>query len=248
MRKLVWVSGLAAVVLSGGVLRADDAAGAKATIEKAIQAQGGADVLKKFTALTIKAKGTFYGMGDGIEYTSESSIQDPDKFRVEVKAGDFKFVQIINGDKGWAVTGDNSQEMDKDQLEEAKESLYAHHVERLVPLLGEGYKLSSLGDVKVGDRAAVGVRVERKGHRDISLFFDKESHLLIKVERRAKDVMAGGQEYTAETLYSDYKKVDGLQVPHKETIKRDGKRYIEQEVTEAKPAEKLDDNTFAKPA
>jgi hypothetical protein len=246
MRKTLWASSWVVVVLASGAVRADEAE-AKAIVEKGIKALGGADVINKLLATTVKAKGKFYGMGDGIDYTSETQAFMPDKYRVEVLAGDFKFVQVIKGDKGWVALGDKVMEMDKEELAEAQEGLYAGNVARLVPLTGEGYKLSTLGAKKVGDREAVGVRVEHKGHRDVNLYFDKDNGLLLQVERRAKDVMAGGDEYTAEATYADYKKVDGLQVAYKLLMKRDGKRFIEQETTEVKPAEKLDDSVFGKP-
>jgi hypothetical protein len=245
MRKLVDV-GVWVVLATGGAARADDAE-VKAVIEKAIKAHGGADVLNKFLAFSAKSKGKYYGMGEGIDYTSETQIQYPDKERFVVQAGDFKFTQVVNGDKGWIVAGAETRAMDKEQLEEAREELYAAGLTRLTPLTGAGYKLAALGSVKVGDRDAVGVRVEHKGHRDVSLFFDKDTGLLLKMERRGKDVMGGGGEFTAEEIFGDYKKVDGMSMPFKITIKHDGKRFVESETTEATPAEKLDASVFAKP-
>jgi hypothetical protein len=247
MHKRTWCWGLAALILAGGAARADEAATPKAILDKAIKAHGGADALKKYTAQVTKAKGKFYGMGDGIDYTSETSVQAPNKLRVFVDANGFKFTQVVNGDKGWMDVNGEVTEMNKDFLEEARQELHAVDVARLVPLLQEGYKLSPLGEVKVDGKPAVGIKVEHKGYRDVGLFFDKDSGLLVKIERRGKDVMQGGAEYTAEELLSDYKKVEGLQVPYKQTINRDGKKYIESEATDVKVAEKLDDKVFAKP-
>jgi hypothetical protein len=247
-RTIGWTAGLAAVVLAvGGAGRADDAGDAKAIVEKAIKAAGGADVLKKYPAMTTKSKGTFYGMGDGVEYTGQEYTQLPDKLRLEIHAGDFKFTQVFNGDKGWIQAGDNTMDMPKEMVAELQEGMQLHVVMSLVPLLEGDYKLSPLAEVKVGGKPAVGVRVEHKGHRDVSLFFDKDSGLLVKTEHKGKDVQAGGAEYTAESFLSDYKKVDGLEVPFKVSVKRDGKRYIEAEVQEAKPSEKLEDKLFQKP-
>ena len=94
---------------------------------------------------------------------------------------------------------------------------------------------------------AVGVRVEHKGRRDVSLFFDKKTGLLLKTETRGKGPMAGDSEFTAETLYDDYRKVDGFPVAHKVTVKRDGKLFFVSENSDVKLAEKLDDSTFEKP-
>jgi outer membrane lipoprotein-sorting protein len=244
MRKLVYAA--VSVVFLAGAIRADDAE-VKAIVEKAIKAHGGTEVLNKFQAMSVKEKGKFYGMGAAVDYTLEMQYQAPDKERLEIRGENFKFVQVVNGDKGWVGVNEAPKPMDKDQLAEAREELYAANLVRLTPLNGEGYKLSSLGEVKVGDRPAVGVRVEHKGHRDVNLFFDKENGLLVKVEGRGKDLMAGGKEYTQEVFYSNYKKVEGMQVPFKTLLKRDGERYVESETTEATPAEKLDASMFGKP-
>jgi hypothetical protein len=234
--------------------RGDDAADMKALVEKAIQAHGGADNLAKQKAVVVKMKGKFHGLpGAVIDYTSETSSQPPGKMRAVVE-GDvmgttFKVVQIVNGDKGWTdSTFEGNREMSKAEFTEARETLHAYVVARLVVLTDKAYALSPLGETKVGDKEAVGVLVKHKDRRDVSLFFDKKTHMLLKAETRVKDVQGGGDnELTQETLYEDFKKVDGIQVPHKLTIKRDGKLYVEAETTDYKVQDKLDDSLFAKP-
>jgi outer membrane lipoprotein-sorting protein len=226
----------------------DDAAKLRAVIDKAIKAHGGADNLKKFPASVIKSKGTYYGMGEGIEYTQEISIQHPGQMRVEVDANNFKFVQVFDKNKGWRKIGDgDAEKMSKEEVAEAQEQMYAGGLTHLVVLQDKSYKLAPLGEIKVGDRAAIGVRVEHEGHRPVSMYFDKDKGLLLKVETNGKDTQNDNKEFTAEELFSEYKKVDGLMVAHKVTINRDGKKYLEYEITEYKPSEKLDDSVFAKP-
>ncbi len=65
----------------------------------------------------------------------------------------------------------------------------------------------------------------------MNLFFDKEKNLLVKMETRGKNPMAGGEEFTATTLYEDYNKVDGIMVAHKVTVKRDDKMFVESTIT-----------------
>jgi hypothetical protein len=231
------------VLLSGAAVRADGEAAA--IVDKAIKATGGADVIKKFAALKVQTKGKFYGMGDGIDYKAEESFQAPDRFFLKIDATGFSFSSTVNGDKGWIKFGDNVMEMTKEQMEKAKEDLYAGGLARLLPLKHKGVTLSQLGEVKVDGKPAVGVRAESKGHADVSLYFDKESGLLVKTERRTKD--DSGAEVTQETLYSDYKKVEGMQVPMKAVINHDGKKFIESENTDVKLSEKLPDSTFDKP-
>jgi hypothetical protein len=249
----VWrTAGLTATVLAllaGTEGRAADEP--KAIVEKAIQAFGGADVLGKHAGKTMKLKGKWYGMGDGLEYTGIWSGRAPDRLRFEITMSimgqNITFIQGVKGEKGWKSLNGMVSDMDKDELAEHREGLHGHDVQNLVALRGKDYALSSLGESKVGDRTAVGIHVERKGYRDINLFFDKETHLLLKTETRAKDPMAGNQEFTVVARMGDYKKVDGLMVAHKVEIFRDDKLYVDGEVTEHSAVEKFDDTTFDKP-
>jgi hypothetical protein len=234
-----------------GPARGEDKGQAGPIIDKAIQAVGGEANLHKFKGATWKAKGTFYGLGEGLPYTSEAASQLPDKMRTKVEGEfngqKFDIVTVINHDKAWRKMGGDSMALEGDQLEEAKEEAYAAYVTTLAPLKDSSYTLTSLGDSKVDGHAVVGVKVSSKGHRDISLFFDKDSGILLKSERKVKDTMGGGDELMQETLYSDYKDIEGVKHPMKVTIKRDGKKFIEQENSDMKLAEKLDDKLFAEP-
>jgi negative regulator of sigma E activity len=235
------------LALVSPVRAADDEAKLRAVLDKAIKAHGGADNLKKFKAHVIKSKGTFYGMGEGIDYTEETSIQYPNQMRIDIEAMNFKFTQVFDKDKGWRKINDNAEEMSKEEVAEAREQMYVATVVNLAVLQDKSYKLSPVGEAKVGDRAAVGVRVEHEGHRPVNLYFDKDNGLLLKTETTGKDTRNDNKEFTTEELLGDYKKAGELMVAHKLTIKRDGKKYVEAEVSEWKPSEKLDDKVFAKP-
>src|SRR5437868_15187557 len=74
MRSFVSLDGCA-LVLAAGTARADDAADARAIIDKAIKASRGEEILDKYKAETLKEKGTYYGMGNGIPYTGHYWMQ-----------------------------------------------------------------------------------------------------------------------------------------------------------------------------
>jgi hypothetical protein len=233
--------------------RADDAADVKALVQKALKACGGEEKLSKVKAMTMKSKGIYYGMGDGIAYTETTSWQYPDKVRsdikAEVKGEKFTLTEVFNGDKAWESTNGKTEESTKDAAAEAKESMYGHRVAMLYPLLDKAFTLTPLGEVKVGDKAAVGIKVAHKDHRDINILFDKKTNLIIKIETQVKDLTDKDKpkEVTQETFFDDYKDVDGIPQPHKMVIKRDGKKFVEAEMTEIKIVDKLEDKLFEKP-
>lgn len=241
----------AGIVLAvGGPARADDEADARKIVEKAVKAHGGQDKLDKFAGSTIKFKGKFHGIGEGLPMAGEVSSQGSDKLRIdiEIEADGQKIpiVNVIAGDKGWAKVAKDTTELNEEQLAEAKEQAFSGWITTLAPLKDKQFKLATLGEIKVDKRAAVGVKVSSKGHRDVELYFDKETGLLVKSEHRVKDEMSG-QEVSEESFPSDYKEVQGTKQAHTFLVKRAGKLYMEGEASEIKLYDKLDASTFEKP-
>ena len=252
MRAILTASAVFAVLLcSRSAVHADDQADAKAIIEKATKAIGGGDEISKVHAVAISIKGKFHRFGDGVDYTGTIEFQAPDKQRVEIAMEvmnmKFTFKQIVNKDKGWKALNDDVTELDKEAIEELLEQRFANGVAQLNPAVLKDAKLAPLGEITIDKKKAVGVRVESKGHRDVALFFDKETHLLLKSETRGKDIDAGGGEYAEEKFYSDYKQVGKLNIPHKVKFLRDGKPFLDSETTDYKVVDKIDDGQFKKP-
>lgn len=236
--------------LSAGVW-ADEQTDCKAIIEKGFKARGDVDKLAKMTASTTTTKGTVHIMGNPLPYKGEQTVQQPDKlkakFELDLMGMAFVVEVVFDGKQGWRKINDNVDDMSEEEVAEQKLSQHANAVTQLAPLLKDpGYTFTSLGEGKVEGKAVVGVRVAKKDQRDVSLWFDKETGLLAKSETRAKDVMQN-MEFAQETIYGNYKTIDGIKHAMKLTIKRDGNPFVESEVSEVKLSESVPANTFAKP-
>jgi hypothetical protein len=221
---------------------------AKAIIEKALKAHGGADKIAKLKAAQVAAKGTIDVNGMNLEFTAESYAQLPNQFKsvMKLKAGgmDFTQVQSMNRDKIVITLNGMEVPLTDKTRDEIKETVYAERVANLIPLIKEKeFQLSLLGEAQVDGRPAVGVKASSKGHKDVNLYFDKESGLLVKTEYRSLDAMSN-QEYTREQILKGYKEFNGIQSPTRLVINKDGKKLVEMEVTDVKNLEKLDDSVF----
>jgi hypothetical protein len=230
-------------------LRADDRAAALALVEEAIKAHGGADALAKTQTVVRKLAGRMTVSDKEILFADESTAQLPERWRVEadLRAGDQKLhtLLVVNGDKGWQSTGGAVTELTAERLKELREDGYARWLTTLLPLRKDpAFELTPLPEAKVNDEPALGVKVSRKGHADVSLYFDKKSRLLVKL---ARQVEQAGHSSAGETVYSGYKEFDGVKLPTKIVQTRDGKKLVE--ITEAgyKFPAKVEDTTFAKP-
>jgi hypothetical protein len=141
---------------------------------------------------------------------------------------------------------DQTLDLEDADLEDAKEELYAEGVQTLVPLLRDkAFSLESLGEIKLNGQDSVGVKVASRGHKEVNLYFDKKTGLVAKAERRARN--DNKQEVTEETYYSEYREVEGVQVPTKLLVHHDGKEFLNVTVNEYTFPERLDDAEFARP-
>jgi hypothetical protein len=225
---------------------ADDPAAARAVIDKAVQAVGGEKKLAR--AYTQKASGKFYGPAGPVTFTGEWTVNFPDQLRqsVESEADGMKFhsVKVIAGDKGWLRVNDSVEELDKEALTWDRDQLYAAWIATLLPLKDKEFVLTPLGESKVGERAAVGVKVTHADRPDVTLAFDKEKGWLLRVEVVAQVRNARVRQ---EIVYDDYQDMGGMKRPKKSIVRRDGKLLVESEVTEFKPLDKADTKQFEKP-
>ena len=223
---------------------------AKAIIEKAIKAHGGADKLAKTKAMRSVSKGTVDVMGQTLPFKETNTMQQPSQFRsevvLEVGGQQVTILAVGNGNDVWINVMGNTMEAPDIAKEEIKNALYAGRVGSLTPLLEDKeYKLSLLGEAKIKGKPAIGVKVSRSGQKDIDLYFDKETNLIARIVRPVLD--QAGQEVIEERSYSDYKDVEGLRRPSKVYAERGGQKHAEAEVIESKYFDKIDANEFSKP-
>ncbi len=182
---------------------ADDA---RAVIERAINAQGGAEQVARLTrAWRAKVRGM---RGERVT-TGEMAYQSPDQMRIqttmEVDNRTMTFVGVLNGEKGWQSINGQTRAVEGRELEEMRDGAHrSRRVRFLLPLLKEPeFTLSVLDDKEIIERPTTGVRVQSKGHRDIDLYFDKESGLLVATESQVVDPT--GKVLTLRQVFSEYK-------------------------------------------
>jgi outer membrane lipoprotein-sorting protein len=242
---------LAALALFSPSVRADDAADAKAIVAKAIKAIG-AKIDDKPVMMTWKDKGTFTGGGIKMPYTGDWAYQGPDKYRFDI-SGDFNgmkidFLVVVNGTKAWESSMGKSQEITGEKLAQTLAEVYQFHVLSLLPLLTDKeFKLTTAGEKDVIAKKAAVVKVMRDKRPTITLYFDKESGLLVKNELMVKDEFQNWKEVLDEGYYEDYKDVGGRKVFTKMRVVRDGKPMIDSTLSDQKTPEKIDAKLFEKP-
>jgi hypothetical protein len=226
--------------------------GARAIVAKAIEAQGGEAKVSKLRTMRIKVEGTtdLVPGQPNLPFTVEDTWQMPDRYKTEssfqLMGKKFTQTQAIDGNKGWIQADGQVQDMPKDALAEMKEQRYAEDLDRLRLLDEKGLELSVLDEIKVEGKPAVGVLVKSKGHRDVKLYFDKATGLLVRREQQVLDSLSG-KEVQQAVVFSDYQEQDGLKLYRQIVVLRNEKKLLTGKVTKVEFFEKLNAKVFAKP-
>jgi hypothetical protein len=247
-----WMSAAlaAGLVLGLGRLALADGQDAKAVIDKAVKALGGPEKLGAAKAVRWKTKGKISRNDEESDFSTKVTAEGIDKVRQEFE-GEFggnpvKGVTVIDGDKGWRKFGEETNALEGDRLANQKRSAYLQLVPEMPSLLkGEGFKVEAGEEEKVGGKPAAVLKVTGPDGKDFQLFFDKESGLPVKLT--ATVMGRGGNEFAQVTTFANYKDFDGIKRATKIETKRDGKKFMESEVTEFKVLDKVDPKTFAEP-
>jgi hypothetical protein len=248
LRILTLVGGVLALGALFAQAQQDDL---KEVIRKSIAAHGGKEQLTKLKAVKSKFKGTMELLGMTIPITGETTFLMPNKLKndmtIEINGMTIQIVQVYDGKTMWiSQMGKTMEIKDEQTLKEMREGLLAEGAGSLVALLDGTYELSAAGEFKVKDMDAIGIRVSKKGQRDYTLYFDKKTNLVAKTEMRAFDTI-GKQEVTQEKFLMDYVDRNGLKSPKHVVIEKDGKQFMDLDVTDSQMFEKLDDSNFVMP-
>jgi hypothetical protein len=242
---------LAAALLVSPSLRADDAADARAVIERAVKAHG----LKAGgtpAVTTWKEKIALDGLGQALDLDTEWTVQAPDKLRLQmtvtVQGQAIDLLIVLNGEKMWFVANGLLQESPPPMLSEMLTDMNRMWATSLTPLLaGDEFQLATAKEKVVNGKPAAGVAVRNGKRPVVTLYFDKATGLLVKREATVKDPAADDKEVLEEVVVSDYKEAGGRKYHTKVVVTRDGKPFYRSDVSMPRAVERPDPKLFARP-
>jgi hypothetical protein len=231
---------------------------ANAILEKAINALGGEDRLGKAQAYFIRSKGTNETRsGEALvvlyHYTFAVTVQGLDRFRSEfegtIDGKKVKNVLVLNGDRGWRMSGEDIVVLDANAIADAKRIAYLSVIPHtILPLKTKAFEAVMAGEEKVAGKLAIGLKVTGPEGDDFTLSFDKESGLPVKLA--AKLFKPQDDVVIEEKILRQFTGYDGIKWAARLEIKRterDRDIIKNEDLIEFKVLEKVDADAFAKP-
>ena len=214
----------------------------QAILEKAIAAHGGE------ANLTKRRAGRAWGAdtGPGLRLTWEEVFEVPGRWvkRTEGTMNERKFRQALLFTDGtlWRSVDGGAPEEASAASSDPHGQLFGQAA-MLLRFRQPGVKLSPLAEVRIGGKAAVGFKADTE--RPGEFYFDKESGLLQKVVGEMTGPRSG--KATVTLLYSDYREVDGVKLPHRLAMSINGEPMSETVVSGVELLGKVENGVFKLP-
>ena len=211
---------------------------AKALLDKAIARKGGLARLQGVR--TLRSVGTMTTQSDGkpVSFPVLTSIEYPDRYRVDADAPGGKVSQVYADGRYWIQDANGASELPPD----ARGPIRAAVQRDIIPVLIKAATGKLIvRDIDSVDPALGALEVSGGGMSPLTLLINRDNGLIEK-SRYVVD------EGITEEIYSDYRNVDGIQVPFHTILRRAGLSPLERDVKTVRFNVALPPGLFTKPS
>jgi hypothetical protein len=228
----------ATVVLGGHAdLSADDAA--RALLNRAISAAGGAANLQRHRVLAWHGIASVNVSGRTVRIEGDWRIEPPDRAHIETFEVDKGPVSMrslfIDGDKGWTTKDGKSIVLPQLFVGNEREQFYLYWLVRLVPMLDQEFRLTT---VAPDAQRRPGFRVERDGRRDATLYFTPEARLA-RIVTTVTDPTSGA-DLTQELRFTGDLAANGIRWPRRIQVVQKDTVFFDVELSALETPETLE--------
>jgi glyoxylase-like metal-dependent hydrolase (beta-lactamase superfamily II) len=236
---------------------------ARQALDGAIAAHGGLEALRAIKDIQRTGSGTAYNQGQslrpGTPYSTRTvtvkSVSDFAKGRsateqVTTPAGGIRTPgrNVLRGDDGFTVAMLTNvvSPMSPAALTGAKTALRRDPAALLLTAAGRAETLRDLGDATFDGRRHRVITFADSDGSQVALYLDAQTHRVAKLETLADNAVLG--DTVTEVVFSDYRPVNGVQLPHR-VVNRTGEEVVQDlQYSEIKANTSPADSLFDPPA
>ncbi len=210
--------------------------------EKMIEAMGGRKVLEGIKDMTVSSSVEMISLG--LEGTVTVYMKEPNMARSDISAMGMVITQVFDGETAWLISPETGTAVDlpEEALEYAKRDSLGYtallHPEKF------GITFSYKGKEKIEDKDYLILEQAFDDGFTKTLYLDPETYLPFKIVSKALNTMM--MEVEQEIFFTEYKKVQGMVLPHNNIAFQDGEEFMASTVTEVKINTGLEDSLFKK--
>ena len=213
---------------------------AKVLLDRAIAAKGGLAKLQGIKTVKVVGTMTYASAGKPVAFGFTNVIEYPSRFRMDADMPGAKVTQVFADGRYWVDEGSGPRELPAEQSAPIRAAI-DRDIVRL--LIGGATGKLSVTTVESGDSEdpLVGaIEIAGSGMSPVTLLINRDNGL---IEQARYDA---GPEGRASETYSDYRNVNGIQVPFHTVVRRGALTPIERDVKTIRFNVPIDAALFAK--
>ncbi len=180
-------------------------------IQKHELAMGGVEKWKNLKSLIMKSKFSVQGM----DISTTTSLLTGQAVKTEVEVMGNKIITAFDGKNGWMIRpsmmggSGKAEDMPKEQADALKSQ--TNPGSPLMDAKSNGDKLELDSKEKLDGADVYVISVTDKAGKSSTVYVSATTYFVVKTASKQN---VNGQELDVETMYSNYKAIDGLYFPH----------------------------------
>ena len=202
-----------------------DIAKAKKILAAAVEAHGGIEKLQAVKNIVLKGKTAANTPNGPMQIEGTSYYLYPDKFRQDMsipQAGEMS--QIFDGETAFMKSQMGVQPLPPEMVNTYRDGVFRETIWLLTNLTMNDIPVQYAGTEEVLGVPAAVLLVTQPSGELLRIFISEETHYVVKMGFRE---MSQGVTANRETLFDDYRDVDGIQVTHHVVQNVDGELFTE---------------------
>ena len=221
------------------VTAAQQSDAAKALLHKAIAAKGGLSKLQGIKTVRVEGTMTSQSIGEPVAFSVVTSIEYPDRFRVDAMMPREKVSQVYADGRFWIESAEGVKELDPGAAGSIRAAVDRDMVRVLLRAAAGSLVVR---EVDADDARTGAIELSGDGLAPVTLFINRDNGLIEKAR------YTGGPDGRTEELFSDYRNVGGIQVPFHTEVRRGGLRPLERDIKTIRYNVPLPAALFQKPS
>lgn len=189
---------------------------ARSLVDKAVVAKGGLPLLRSIHTVTSTTDMVFATPTGEAKVSATSYVRYPGQFRVDARGPDGLRVQTFDNGTAWVGDGREFEDAPAVIVRAMEAGVQRDTLALLLALAENRVPNRRVADVSVEGEAMPALEVQLKSAGRVTLIFDPETTLLVQQRYGGE----AGEPRTEES-FTDYRPVQGLQVAHRATLRRE---------------------------
>ncbi len=212
----------------------------KEIFDKVVTACGGKKGFAGIKNAIIKTETSISTPQGDMQISAASTEVFPDKVAQEMTTPGGTFSVVFDGQKGWFVGPQGSQDLPESQLKNTKAQLFRSFINLFQ---ASDLQVQYLSEEESEGRKLDVLLITDPAGNEMKFYVDKVTNLPVKESFRGQGMMGPSN---MEEIFSDFRDASGVKLPFMQVTNSEGKKFSETKIVEIKVNTQVDSAVFIK--